>query len=656
MSGEIVVRPGGNFSVNGKIAGPLQAFFIADDKAERFLWGGDTNWSKTEAQEKAARDLVTRTKLRVGIDITEESALDLILEAMDRALKEASEQRQSADGVGDTAKKSQSTRLVELALEQDCDLWHSPEQTGYATICVEGHRETWPINTKPFRQWLSYLFYQQEGKSPGSQAIQDTLAVLSGKAVFEGPEFTVYVRIAEVDGTIYLDLCNDDWQCIKVTDAGWEIISESPARFKRSRGMLPLPIPTRGGDLDKLRAMLNIGDAGSDSWALFLGCLVQALRGQGPYPILILYGEHGAAKSTASRVFRRLIDPNQAELRSPPKDERDLTIQAGNGWILAYDNLSYLPEWLSNALCRLSTGGGMGTRELFSDDDERIFSAQRPAVLNGIEEISNRPDLMDRGVLQILQPIPEKSRKRETQFWREFNDIHPELLGRLLDAVVVGLQRMDTIQLEALPRMADFAVWATAAEPGLGLQPGTFMAAYTRNRGQLNQSTLDSSPIAEHITKLMESQAEWRGTFSDLLREVDGIASEKDRGAKSWPTRANTLSNRVRAIAPNLRAGGIEVILEDGTQGVEKGKTIITLKSKPPENELGNRPNHPNHRNQSESSGSAGSAGSDDFSTHSKCMCREPLPPTEELGLCPACEQDAWCSSCGGCRRCWVSA
>jgi len=114
--------------------------------------------------------------------------------------------------------------------------------------------------------------------------------------------------------------------------------------------------------LERLRPFLNLRS--DDDWALFLACLVQALRGRGPYPVLVLYGEHGAAKSTAARLFRRLVDPNLSDLRSPPRDERDLRIQATNGWILNYDNLTGLPDWLSNALCRLSTGGGMGTREL----------------------------------------------------------------------------------------------------------------------------------------------------------------------------------------------------------------------------------------------------------------------------------------------------
>jgi hypothetical protein len=107
-------------------------------------------------------------------------------------------------------------------------------------------------------------------------------------------------------------------------------------------------------------------------------------------------------------VARRLIDPNGAPLRSEPREIRDIMIAATNGWIVAYDNLSRLPDWLSDALCRLSTGGGFSTRELCSDTDEVLFEAQRPVALNGIEELATRADLLDRAVLVYLPRISDE--------------------------------------------------------------------------------------------------------------------------------------------------------------------------------------------------------------------------------------------------------
>src|SRR4029450_13413809 len=96
----------------------------------------------------------------------------------------------------------------------------------------------------------------------------------------------------------------------------------------------------------------------------------------------------GSAKSSLVRVFRSLIDPNTAALRTTPRDERDLVIAATNGWVIAVEDLSPLPDWLSDAVCCLATGTGFATRELYTDAEEAIFAAQRPIVMNGIEEVT----------------------------------------------------------------------------------------------------------------------------------------------------------------------------------------------------------------------------------------------------------------------------
>lgn len=469
----------------------------------------------------------------------------------------------------DDTKKSQGTILVDLA--EDAELWHTPEGECFATIEVGAHRETWGLRTKAFRDWLSFLFFRQEGKSPGGQAVADALAVLSGKALFEGSEYVVYARVAEVDGVIYLDLANDGWEAVEVAASGWRVTDTYPVRFRRPRGMLPLPYPVSGDNIGALRILLNL--ASDDDWALFLGCLVQALRGRGPYPVLTICGEHGSAKSTASLVFRRLIDPNKSDLRSPPRDERDLRIQATNGWIVGYDNLSSLTEWLSNALCRLSTGGGMGTRALYTDDEEKIFDGQRPSVLNGIEDVATRPDLVDRAVILQLLAIPEEERVTEVEFWGSFEAAHASILGGLLDAVVSGLRRASEVHLNRLPRMADFALWVTAAEPGLGLKPGAFMKAYRVNRASANDVAIDAQDIGPSIIKLMEEVSTWTGTATELLAKLTEITDENVTKAKSWPTRPNILSNKLRVLAPNLRAAGIDIAHGEGQ---DRRKIIIT--------------------------------------------------------------------------------
>jgi len=182
------------------------------------------------------------------------------------------------------------------------------------------------------------------------------------------------------------------------------------------------------------------------------------------------------------RVLVSLVDPAVVPLRAPPREERDLAVAASGSWCLAFDNLSYLPGWLSDALCRLSTGGGFGTRTLYTDDQETLFDFKRPVILNGINQVGLRGDLQERSLIVQLPPIFSAGRRREREFWAHFEATRPQILGALFDAVSGALRSVDNVSLEESPRMADFAAWVTAAEGALGWETGAFMAAYAENR------------------------------------------------------------------------------------------------------------------------------------------------------------------------------
>src|SRR5262249_19021261 len=155
---------------------------------------------------------------------------------------------------------------------------------------------------------------------------------------------------------------------------------------------------------------------------------------------LAVTGEQGSAKSTLLRLLRALIDPNVAAIRSFPHDERDLIIAASNGWLPCFDNASSIPIWLSDALCRLATGGGFATRTLYENDEETIFNAMRPVCVNGIEDVVNRGDLADRAIALVLPRIAEEQRKTEAALWHAFERERPAILGALLDAVSGALR------------------------------------------------------------------------------------------------------------------------------------------------------------------------------------------------------------------------
>src|SRR5262249_25958941 len=267
-----------------------------------------------------------------------------------------------------------------------------------------------------------------------SDAMQEAIGVLEARAQFDAPEHDARVRVAGHDGRIYIDLADKEWRAIEIDADGWRIIDDAPVYFRRSSGMKALPEPVKGGSIEgDLRPLLNVKD--NDEFVLAVAWVLATLRDRGPYPLLAISGEQGSAKSWLLRILRALIDPNSVPLRSLPRSERDLYIAASNAYVLGFDNVSDVQPWLADALCRLSTGGGFSTRQLFTDGDEVLFGSSRPIVLNGIEDIITRPDLADRSVVLTLAPIADDKRKLETKLWAEFELKRARILGALLTAV-----------------------------------------------------------------------------------------------------------------------------------------------------------------------------------------------------------------------------
>jgi len=260
-------------------------------------------------------------------------------------------------------------------------VFHAPDEKCYANIMVNTHEEVWPVRSRRFKAWLASAFYQDQAKPPPTQAMKEAVALVEARAL-HGPEQAVYVRVAEHHNKIYVDLADHAWRVVQIDATGWRVIQKAPVAFVRAGGMLALPEPAAGGTLDTLRRFLNVED--EHTWRVIFHWLAMTFQPRGPYPPLGVHGEQGSGKSTGARVLRELVDPNAAPLRSEPREPRDLMIAAEHGWVIALDNLSHLPAWLSDALCRLSTGGGFATRELYSDSDEIIFNSMRPVILTGM--------------------------------------------------------------------------------------------------------------------------------------------------------------------------------------------------------------------------------------------------------------------------------
>lgn len=442
----------------------------------------------------------------------------------------------------------------------------TPSGDMFARVPVNDHKETVSINEKGsgFRRWLIYCFDKEHGYVPNSEAMTQIMERVKSKTEYEGEQVKIYTRIAEKDGRVYLDMCNDKWECIEISSTGWKVIADTPVCFRRSNGMLPLPMPQRGGTLDDLRSIINVKT--ERDFVLITSWLLGTLHPNGPYAVLNLNGERGSGKTRAETYLRNIIDPNEAPTRNAPRDERDAAILAKNNMIIALDNLSSIPLWLSDVLCRTATGSGFSTRALYEDELEKIFNSKRPIILNGIEDgIISQGDLLSRTILVTLEP-PDCYIAEEA-IDQLFQELHPKILGALLQATSMALRDRKKVTLETTPRMVDFALWVTAAEPALSWEPGTFIHAFTENQESSATIITETSPVAKAIQQFLENRNshQFVGLMSELLTELQ--KHEVYSKAKNSPTTASRLGGQIKRLAPVLRSQGIAIHQARSSQG-----------------------------------------------------------------------------------------
>ena len=469
------------------------------------------------------------------------------------------------DGKAEGLTKAQTL----IGLANAASFFRTDDRETYASFSLNGHKETWAVKSMAFRDWLIRSYYRSnQGRPPGSQALQDALSVIEANARIEAPKRNVALRVGEHEGHIYIDLADDQWRAIKITTDGWSVVPDPPVLFRRTKGMLPLPVPEPGGSLEELRPLLNADD---ESFVLIVAAMVGWLRPRGPFPLLIVEGEQGSAKTATARIVRSFVDPSMVSVRKLPHDDADLAIAAKNTWLLAYDNLSGMSSVFSDVFCQIATGSGFARRELYTDSDEALFNFQRPVILNGIDEICTKPDLIDRSLIVNLSAIPSERRRTEEEMQEELTRISPRVFGALLDAIAMALRRAASVRLPALPRMADFAKWISAAEPALPWAPGTFMSLYLKSRGEATAVAMESDPLALAVQRLVEKSTDglWTGSAKQLLTDLHAVSNSK------LPRSANALSGRLKRCAPLLReVAGIQV---DRSRGRDRGR-LITLR------------------------------------------------------------------------------
>jgi hypothetical protein len=465
------------------------------------------------------------------------------------------------DQKGKNPRRPRPADLLDAAGE--IELWHTPTGDAWATVYNGRGYANFAIDDPRFEIWLINQWRVNGYDAPGREGMGKVLATLRASAIYDGKEHKTHIRVAgSLDHEVYIDLGGADWKALKLSPAGPAVMERPPVKFRRGSGTQALPMPDESGSVDGVWDWFNCQS--DDDRVLLLTWLLSAMRPHGPYPMLVLTGPPGAAKTTTAKFARRLLDPNIVLVSAIPIDERDLSPAIPNSWVLGFDNISKVSARLSDRLCMIATGSGIRERLLHTNTGEVLIEACRPIVLNGIGDLTTRTDLADRSVLVSLEP-PACRRAEFTDttagksLESEFKAALPGLLGGLYSvfcaAMRVYLDGMDPPN--GNPRMVDFAIWGNAVGKAMGWAPNAFDEAYSGNRLETDQIALEDCPVWGPLQIVFPTgRDEWVGTATDLKRKILDAIDSAEKRKKFHAMPPSSYAQHLQRIAPLLNKLG----------------------------------------------------------------------------------------------------
>lgn len=520
---------------------------------------------EAKAGKDAADHLAAGYGLADFIDIELDPELQGGAQGSDSDSNQAEEADAGEDGKG---RRSAAAQLVDMAqahyrlgITETDDAFGVTEDQPHIALMLRGGKTG-------LRAEMARRFFAETNAVASQQALADAGMVLEGLAAQQEPK-RVNLRVAEQDGVVYVDTGNPRGEVIRIGGGQWEVVPTAPVLFRRTKLTGELPTPRRGKGGPRLWEFVGIAE---EDRPILLAVMIAALiQVDVPHVILLLLAEQGSSKSTITRILVSLIDPSAVPLRQPPRDPEGWTTAATASWVVALDNLSGdIDGWLSDCLCRASTGDGNVKRALYTDSDVAVTAFRRCVITNGVDVAPVRGDLAERVATVKLPRITR--RRAESEFEAEWEQARPEVFAALLDLAAKVHQLLPTIDVPDLPRMADYAKVLAAVDQVMKTDGLTRYREQSRNAAR---DTLDVPLIAELVGA---GRAFTDTTSAQLLGELTPT-SEQWRRPKGWPKSARAVTGLLTRHAPAMRAQGWHIEHDDGHN--KAGVTQWTIR--PPE-------------------------------------------------------------------------
>ncbi|MEF9913300.1 MULTISPECIES: ATP-binding protein [unclassified Streptomyces] len=472
-------------------------------------------------------------------------------------------------------KPSAAVRLVALARERYTFVM-STDGRPYA-VAIDGPNLALPLRGRAgLRQRLSRLYTDTfDGDVASQSALADAMTVLEGVAEDDDP-VVAHLRVGHDDaGTLVIDLGTADGRAVTVSAGGWHVVERSPVLFRRSGAMAPMPTPILVGDgLSKFHALLNMDES---TFRQLVAWLVAAWIPTIPHPVLTFKGEQGTGKSKTAQMVVNLVDPSPASKRSQPRDIKAWSAQAFNSWALCLDNISTIPPWFSDTLCKAVTGDGIVDRALYTDDDVVVLTFRRVLAMTTIDAGALAGDLAERLLMLDLQLIDEENRRTEEELDDAFEAVRPSVLGSLCDLLATVLAVLPSIRLATMPRMADFARVLAAVDQ---VMEWNTLDDYLAASANVAGDALEGDQFGSAVAALVEQAGTWTGTAAQLLEQAQPPGGVRPQ---NWPKDATRAGGKVKRLAPLLRSIGITVDDTQRSRDRHRAKLLILTRTDPPD-------------------------------------------------------------------------
>jgi hypothetical protein len=491
------------------------------------------------------------------------------------------------DGTSSDDKRSVAEKLVDLISQNSNSFFKDQYDVPFARIHNTDHHEIVRVGSDKFKRYLGRLYYENENKVANTEALTNAVQVLQAKAEYRGDTIPLSLRVASHNGDIFYDLTNEKWQCIRITRECWQLLDEAPTPMFMRYNQTSQLQPDSDYDyeiFDKFLQLTNLKK--EEDRTLLKVYIISLFIPNIQHVILQVHGEKGGAKSMLETLIKELVDPAKPKLLSTHKDRMEFIQQLAHNYLAYYDNLKYIPGWLSDEVCRAVTGSGSSKRKLYSDDDDIVYEYRRCLGFNGINVILTEPDALDRSITIEQDRIGDENRRQEEEIVAKFLEIRPKLLAYIFDILVKTLQIKPSVELKQLPRMADFAIWGEAIARAMGYKDLEFITTYYDNIGKQNVEAIENNALGQAIARLVSSwyQPErpsiWYTSTSILLEKLNRIALDHNinTGSKTWPRAANSLTRKLKTILSNLREGlGFDISITRNTTGKHKGVSSVKI-------------------------------------------------------------------------------